>query len=318
MAILNNTEQPTENKINKKQNKKSLIFIVTAVVLVAIISAITILVSAINSNKNATPTEFVEQKVKVVKQNEVISINDPLLGTIEIEAVPGFAKNTYVNDNFVTDETGKMTYYIDGQVASCMGVDLSEYQGPVDFVKLKEQGFDFVILRIGGRYYSDAGAMYVDTNYHQYYKAAKDAGLKVGGYFFSQAQNAEEGREEAEAALQSMYGYEFEYPIAFDWELIEGDTARTDNVEGEQLTDAAIAFCDTIKEAGYKPIIYTNTHLMYYKYDLTRLKDYEFWIADYEDKPSMYYNFTMWQYNIEGRVDGIDGNVDLNICMKNY
>ena len=300
--------------------KRVLVIIITAIVLVSVVVGATMVLSGMlhNDSENTEETRFVEQKPDVVKKDEYITVNDPLLGSIEIKAVEGFAKNAYDNDNFILDETGKMTYYIDDEVASCMGVDLSEYQGEVDFVKLKEQGFDYVILRIGGRYYSEQGDMYVDTNLHNYYKAAKDAGLHVGGYFFSQAKNAQDAIDEANFALDNIRGLKFDYPIAFDWEHIEGDTARTDDVSTTDLTDAAISFCDTIEEAGFESIIYTNTYLMYYEYELERLKDYEFWIADYEYKPSMYYNFTMWQYDIEGQVEGIEGPVDMNICMKNY
>ncbi len=315
MSIFNNAGSHADEQSQKAQNRIKLLVILCAVLLVAVVIVATVIISGRNAESEV---EFVEHETQLVEKDEYITINDPSLGTIEIEAVEGFAKNTYINENFVIDKWGRMTYYIDGEVASAMGVDLSEYQGVVDFEKLKKQGFSFVILRIGGRYYSESGSMYVDTNLHQYYKAASDAGLKIGGYFFSQAKNAEEAIEEAEFLYTNIRGMEFDYPIAFDWELIENDTARTDSVSGEDLTNAAIAFCDAVEEYGYKPIIYTNTHLMYYKYDLERLKDYEFWIADYENTPSMYYHFTMWQYNIEGKVDGIEGNVDLNICMKNY
>lgn len=317
MPLFKSTGRHTDRKNDKK---RTIIFVITAIVLViAIVGATMCFKDVFSKNENPTEeTRFVEEKPKVVKKNEFIQVNDPQLGLIEIKAIEGFPKNAYNSDNFVIDETGKMTYYIDGEVASCMGVDLSEYQGDVDFQKIKEQGFDFVILRIGGRYYSDAGKMYVDSNYRQYYLKAKQAGLHVGGYFFSQAKNAEDGVKEAEFVLDLIRGMDFDYPIAFDWEHIEGDTARTDNVSSTDLTDAAIAFCDTLYAEDFETIIYSNTHLIYYEYELERLKDYDFWIADYEDKPSMYYNFTMWQYNIEGQVEGIDGNVDLNICLKNY
>ncbi len=317
MASFKNSGRHAQEK-NKMKKGTLIAIILSAVLVVAIIFGLTITLINRDTNSSDIETEFVEHKPEKIKKDEKIIINDPSLGEIEIEAVEGFEKNLYINENFKLDKKGMMTYYIDGEVASCMGVDLSEYQGEVNFEKLKKQGFDFVMLRIGGRGYGSEGKMYVDTNYHSYYKAAKDAGLKVGGYFFSQAKNAEEGKEEAEFVMNSIYGMAFDFPVAFDWELIEGDTARTDDVGSTDLTDAAISFCETLKAEGYEPIIYSNTHLMYQKYELERLKGYDFWIADYEDTPSMYYNFTMWQYDIEGQVDGINGNVDMNICMKNY
>lgn len=299
-----------------------LIIILAVVIIFAILLAVFTSCDTLkrdNNNSNrTTETLFIEQEPDVVKRGEKITINDPSLGKIEIDAVQGFPKNAYENDNFKTDENGMMTYYIDNEVASCMGIDLSEYQGNIDFEAVKNQGFDFVMLRIGGRYYSEEGKFFSDAKFKEYYNNAKAAGLRVGGYFFSQAKNAEEAVAEAQYTLNQIKGMDFDYPIAFDWEIIEGDSARTDNVTNEDLTAAAIAFCDTIKESGHTAIIYANTQLMYYKYNLEELKDIDFWVADYENHPSMYYNFTMWQYNIEGKVDGIEGNVDMNICLKNY
>lgn len=317
MGIFGNTGRHADKDAVKRTNLVRLLFIISLVIVVAFAAVIIFGGNSGEENDN-TETLFVEQETQVIKKGEKITINDPLLGTIEIKAVEGFKKNTYDNSNFITDDRGMMTYYIDDQVASCMGVDLSEYQGEVDFEKVKEQGFEFVILRIGGRYYSDAGGLYMDSNFFDYYNAAKDAGLRVGGYFFSQATTAQEAVDEANYVLSQLKNTKLDYPIAFDWEIIEGDTARTDVVTGDELTQCAIAFCDTIKNAGYESIIYSNTSLMYYMYDLELLKDYDFWIADYENHPSMYYHFTMWQYDIEGQVDGIEGNVDMNICLKNY
>lgn len=308
---------------SKGRNVSPLLIIILAVVLVvAVLVGVFTSCNSSNHNNNDNnrtgETLFVEQKPDVVKRGEKITINDPSLGKIEIDAVHGFPKNAYENDNFKVDDKGMMTYYLKDEVASCMGIDLSEYQGDIDFEAVKNQGFDFVMLRIGGRYYSDEGKFFSDAKFEEYYNNAKAAGLRVGGYFFSQAKNAEEAKAEAVFTLDSIKGMDFDYPIAFDWEMIEGDSARTDDVSNEDLTAAAIAFCETIEESGHTAIIYANTQLMYYKYNLEELKDIDFWVADYENHPSMYYNFTMWQYNIEGKVDGIEGNVDMNICLKNY
>lgn len=312
MAIFGNNGRHAKKGFN-------ILPLVVILVIVAVVG-ISVFISTINNDDKTDnrPTEFVEHETEKIKKGEKITINDPSLGTIEIDAVAGFAKNVYENDNFVIDDKGMMTYYIDDKIASCMGIDLSEYQGDIDFDKVKEQGFDFVMLRVGGRYYGEEGDFYMDSKFYDYFEGAKDAGLRVGGYFFSQAKNAEEAVEEANYFLKQTKGLKFDYPVAFDWETIEGDSARTDNVSNEDLTAAAIAFCDTIEESGNTAIIYSNTYLMYYKYNLEELKDIDFWVADYEEHPSMYYNFTMWQYDIEGQVDGIQGNVDMNICMKNY
>lgn len=304
----------------KKRRGMTPFLIIAGVVLAGIIAAVAITVSrgTSSSPQESKETLFIEQATELIKKGEKIQIQDPELGLIEIEAVAGAVKNNYDNDNFALDDDGFLTYYIDGETASCTGVDLSEYQGDVDLEKVKAAGVDYVMLRIGGRYYSKEGGLYDDDSFLTYYENAKKAGLKVGAYFFSQAASTDDATEEANFVIEKLDGLALDYPVAFDWETIADDSARTDVVTGEMLTDIAEAFCDTLSEQGYDGIIYSNTALMYYMYDLERMKEYEFWVADYAPYPTMYYGFTMWQYTTEGIVDGIDGTVDLNVCFKNY
>lgn len=313
-----NAKHASNDSVMKLSRAKWLIIICAVVVIIGVAAVLNFVVWDSSANEPQKETRFIENPVQTVEDGEIITIHDPELGEIHIDAVEGFPKNTYDADNFKIDDNGLMTYYIDGQVASCMGVDLSDYQGDVDFASLKSQGISYVMLRIGGRYYSQKGGLYMDESFISNYNAAKEAGLEVGGYFFSQAKNAEEAQSEADYVLSNIKNLDLEYPIAFDWENITDDDARTDSVTGEKLTDCAIAFCDKIKAAGYHPLIYSNTYLTYYVYQLERLKDYDFWIADYETRPNMYYNFTMWQYSVDGKLEGIDTNVDLNICLKNF
>ncbi len=249
---------------------------------------------------------------------EVVTINDSVMGDIELKTVKGAEISTLTKDNLTTDENGFYAYYQDGEKISHIGIDLSSYQTDVDFNALKESGIEFVMLRIGGRFYADEGEVYDDTAFDDYYQKATAAGLKVGAYFFSQAASPEDAVEEAEAALKKLNGRHLDYPVAFDWENIADDAARTDNVTGDQLTDIAEAFCDTINNAGYKSIIYANSHQMFILYDFETMKDYDFWLADYRDFPTMYYNFDMWQYATDGKVNGVEGDVDLNISFTDF
>ena len=157
-----------------------------------------------------------------------------------------------------------------------------------------------------------------DAEHDTYYQQATDAGLKVGAYFFSQAITVDEAVEEAEYVVKKLNGRKLQYPVAFDWETIEDDDARTDNCPGKTITAMAEKFCDTIKEKGYQSMVYASTSLMLQSYDFETMKDYEFWLADYREFPIMYYDFAIWQYNKEGKVNGIDSTVDLNICFKPY
>lgn len=316
------TEHMKRNRnreFRKNISKKQIIIIsaISALVVVALCFVLCLNLCHTQKGDN-TETKFVEEETQAFKKGEKITVNDPSLGLIEIEAIKGALKNNYDDENFVKDENGYKAYYIDGKKASCTGIDLSEYQGDIDFDAVKKSGVDYVMLRIGGRYYSDEGKLFDDSQFDTYYENAKKAGLDVGAYFFSQATNEDEAIQEANYIISKLENKTLEYPIAFDWEKIEGDSARTDNVTSTELTDLAIAFCDTVNEAGFKSMIYSNTALMYFTYQLDRLKDYDFWVADYEEYPSMYYYFTMWQYDTDGHIDGIDHSVDLNICLKNY
>lgn len=249
---------------------------------------------------------------------EVVTINDSVMGDIEIQTVKGAEVNTYTADNLVTDENGIPAYYENGQKISHLGIDLSEFQGDVDFAAMKEAGVEFVMLRIGGRYYGDDGVLYTDNSFDTNYEKAKAAGLKVGAYFFSQAISAEDAKQEANYTLEKLNKRALDYPIGFDWENIQEEAARTDKVTGDQLTDIAEAFCDTVTDAGYKAIVYSNTSQMLIMYDFETMKDYDFWLADYREFPTMYYKFDMWQYSKDGKIAGVEGTVDMNISFTDF
>ena len=173
------------------------------------------------------------------------------------------------------------------------------------------------MIRIGGRGYGDSGQLYTDEKAIEFINGAKDAGLKVGGYFFSQAINDDEALEEADYVKKVLGDIELDFPVAYDWEIIKNETARTDTVSASQATKCARIFCDRIKELGYTPLIYSPSRELYFKYDLTQLADIDIWYCEYANVPTFYYQFSMWQYSESGTVDGIDGNVDLNICFTN-
>lgn len=195
------------------------------------------------------------------------------------------------------------------------GIDISEYSGEIDFEKVKQDGISFVMVRLGGRGYGDTGVLYGDEKALEYIQNAKAAGLKVGGYFFSQAVSEEEAIEEADYAIETLNGETLDFPIAFDLEEIENDTARTDNLSDSVLTACAKAFCERIGEQGYIPMIYAKENV-YKRYNKAELSEYDFWYAEYTDTLSVTDGYTMWQYSESGEVDGIEGTVDLNILFE--
>lgn len=218
---------------------------------------------------------------------------------------------------FEADENGRMTYKDDG-VYTCTGIDVSVFQGEIDWDAVKADGIDFVMLRAGYRGYGSKGIMGEDENFARNADAAHKAGLRVGAYFFSQATSAQEAREEALFLLDIIKDRPIDYPVAYDWEIIDYDAARTDNMTAEEITACAAAFCETVAAAGYEPLIYFNCELGYFNYDLTRLKDFHFWLAEYGSAPAFYYDYKIWQYTTAGSVAGISENVDMNICVWDF
>lgn len=227
------------------------------------------------------------------------------------------AKSVLSPEFFVRDGKGRMTYS-DSSVKTYTGIDVSVFQGDIDWDAVKNDGIDFVMLRVGYRGYGQKGIMGKDDKFDSNYEGAKKAGLKVGAYFFSQATNESEAREEAAFVLDAVRDCPLDYPIAYDWEFVDNDEARTNGMTSEDITVCAKAFCEAIKSAGKVPVIYFNCETGYFNYDLPQVKDYDFWLAEYYDTPSFYYNYKMWQYSKTGSVDGISGDVDMNISIVDF
>lgn len=227
------------------------------------------------------------------------------------------AKSVLSPEFFVRDGKGRMTYS-DSSVKTYTGIDVSVFQGDIDWDAVKNDGIDFVMLRVGYRGYGQKGIMGKDDKFDSNYGGAKKAGLKVGAYFFSQATNESEAREEAAFVLDAVRDCPLDYPIAYDWEFVDNDEARTNGMTSEDITVCAKAFCEAIKSAGKVPVIYFNCETGYFNYDLPQVKDYDFWLAEYYDTPSFYYNYKMWQYSKTGSVDGISGDVDMNISIVDF
>lgn len=219
--------------------------------------------------------------------------------------------------NSLVTRNGYAFYKENEEITSIAGIDVSEHQGDIDWNAVKNAGIEFAIIRVGYRTYG-GGEITLDTTFEQNLRNADAAGIKTGVYFFSQAIDPEEAIEEADAVIDAIRPYNITYPVIFDWELIVGDSARTDAMTVDNLADACISFCERVKSAGYTPMIYQNKNTTMFKLDLPKLKDYDFWLAEYGDKPTYYYDYQMWQYSSTGKVPGINGEVDMNISFKDY
>lgn len=229
---------------------------------------------------------------------------------------PYIPKNSYDFSKLVSDDNN-FKYIEDGRRLSFLGTDISKYQEDVDFYQLKDAGIDFVMLRVGARGYG-TGQIKIDDCFLNNIQKATEAGLDVGVYFFSQAITEEEAVEEANIVIQNLAGYEIRYPVAFDMEYIDNDTARVEAVSKADKTKIAKAFLETVKAAGYRPMIYGDKEWLLKRIDLSKLISYDVWLSQESDIPDFPYEFTMWQYSTSGKINGISGLADLNMCLIDY
>lgn len=211
-----------------------------------------------------------------------------------------------------SQENGRPTYKMGSAVATRTGVDVSEYQGNIDWEAVASDGISFAILRLGYRG-STEGQLYRDESFDHNLSAAQDAGLDCGAYFYSQAKSVEEAEEEARFAVEILSGRELQYPVAFDYEPTRG--SRIQSVDKATATECARAFCDVLMASGYEVTLYGNTYDLAL-FDSDVLSDIPLWVAEYSDVPSYTYRFEMWQYTNEGGLQGIEGGVDLNLDMR--
>ncbi len=205
---------------------------------------------------------------------------------------------------------GRYLKLIDGE--SITGIDISYHQKDIDFKKVKASGVDYVMIRIAYRGY-ESGKIVEDTYARTYLDQAKEAGLDIGVYFFSQAITPEEAEEEAYYVLGIIKDYDITMPVVYDWENVSADSARTRYMDRRTLTDCSKAFLETIEAAGYWPMLYFNRRQSEKLLYLSELKEYDFWLAAYTDRMRFPYKIKMWQYTESGRVPGVEGDCDINI-----
>lgn len=265
---------------------------------------------------------------KVDKKEEAVKENDPSTdgkhtkitysnGTEEWFLISQhLPKNTYDFTKLVL-QSDVMKYYVDGEKKSYFGVDISKTQGYVDFNKMVKAGVDYVMIRVGARGYS-TGQMILDEYYADNIKGATDTSLHVGLYFSSQAKTKEEAVEEANFVIGQIGSYKIDYPIVFEMETVTNDSSRTEELSKEDRTNIAMAFLDTIKNAGYNPMIRGNKEWLLTKVDLSKLTSYDIWLTEEGDLPDYPYQFSMWQYNRSGAVDGVSTSVPFNISFIDY
>lgn len=224
----------------------------------------------------------------------------------------------FAEDDFEYDENGFLQYVgSDISVNTRQGIDVSRFQGSIDWKKVKNAGIEFAIIRVGYRGTTE-GKLLVDDYFEENIEGAIENGIDVGVYFYSQAVNEEEALEEVQLMLDMIEPYEITFPVVIDVESAESDTARTANLSTDEYEQVAKVFCDTVAQAGYKPMIYGNVKSFTLLMDAGDVDDYDIWIAYYGTPLYYPYHFNIWQYTSTGHVDGIEGEVDLNICITDY
>ena len=211
----------------------------------------------------------------------------------------------------------KYNFASDGSLvvgSGTMGIDVSKWNGSIDWNAVKNSGVNYVIIRVGYRG-SSQGALIEDPKFKTNIKGATAAGLKVGVYFFTQAVDEVEAVQEASMVLDRISGYKISYPVFLD---VEGSGGRGDAIDSATRTAVCKAFCNTIKNAGYTPGVYANKTWLTSKMDVGALSGYKIWLAQYAKTPTYTGRYDLWQYRSDGKVSGISGKVDLNISYLGY
>ena len=250
--------------------------------------------------------------VRVKDKVEYVAIDDISLlikteAEIDAEAEDSAEANTDGDDTEIRQTSGVSK-------TGVLGIDVSKWQKEIDWDKVKNEGVDFAIIRCGYRG-SVTGSLVEDPYFEQNIKGARAAGIKVGVYFFTQAVNEVEAVEEASMVISLVRDYELQYPVFIDTEG-DGGNGRADSLNVEERTAVCEAFCTTVKNAGLEAGVYASRNWYNNKLTASTLESYAIWLAEYRSVPLYQGYYQMWQYTSKGKINGINGNVDLNVSYR--
>lgn len=252
-----------------------------------------------------------ETKIRVKDKVEYLAIEDISL-LIKTEAdIDAKAEDTAVEEARSDADKTEIKKLQATNANSKIGIDVSKWNGEIDWDKAKNAGVEFAIVRAGYRG-SVTGSLVEDPYFHANMKGAAASGIPVGVYFFTQAVNEVEAVEEASAVLRLVEEYQLTYPIYIDSEGAGGD-GRADGLDAETRTLVCEAFCRTISNAGYQAGVYASRNWLNHNLYMDRLQQYQTWLAEYRSVPLYQGYYQMWQYTSKGKINGIKGNVDINI-----
>lgn len=250
-------------------------------------------------------------KVHVNERLEYRTIDDiALLILSEEEIDPSVDSVSGHNVNGDVDETEVTGVYEELETA-VMGIDVSSFNGDIDWLKVREAGIEFVIIRCGYRGYT-SGSLVEDKKFLQNITGAREAGLRIGIYFFTQAISEVEAVEEASMVATLCRDHQIDLPIFIDTESTGGN-GRADRLDRETRTAVCRAFCETIENAGYRAGVYASKNWINQMLNYSELARYLTWLAEYKNEYTYEGDFQFWQYTSRGWIDGIPGRVDLDI-----
>ena len=255
-----------------------------------------------------------DSKTSTISETETVksTVSETVTSTVSSTAESTSSAKTVFDKALLKKDSNGFLSYSDDGVSSEIGVDVSSYSGDVDWNGLYDKGVRFAIIRAGGRGYGDEGALYCDESLTYNLSAANAAGIDTGVYFFSQATSVDEAEEEADYVLSLIEGRAVSY-VAYDFERIEDDEARTDSVNNEDIPSFAAAFCGKVSEKNYQPLIYLGSEEMSIYSSVT---DIPLWVACYKGAPEITEQVRIWQYKKSVQLPEASGGADLNIMFK--
>lgn len=225
-------------------------------------------------------------------------------------------KFTYPVYNEKTKECEGTATYMEGtEKEAKKGIDVSTFQGDIDWEKVKMSGMEFAIIRLGFRGY-ETGKIVLDSKFENNIEGSLKAGIDTGVYFFTEALDEKEAIEEADFVIENLRGYKINMPVVIDVEeSANTEKTRTRELTADQRTKNVIAFCNRIKEAGYDVMIYGNLKSFMIMMNIEELEAYDKWFAYYRYPFHFPYKIKMWQYTAYEKVDGIKGKADVNLMF---
>lgn len=255
-----------------------------------------------------------ETRVRVKDRVEYLAIEDISLLIKTEDQVDAEAEDSGEKDALADADKSEIKELKAFTGRTKAGIDVSKWQGEIDWDKVKNAGVEFAIVRSGYRG-SVTGSLVQDPCFDKYMKGAAASGIPVGVYFFTQATNEVEAVEEASAVIQWVKEYSLEYPIFIDTEGAGGN-GRADSLDADTRTLVCEAFCRTVENAGYQGGVYASRNWYNHNLHAEKLEDYYIWLAEYRSVPLYQGYYRMWQHTSKGRIDGISGNVDMNVMYE--